>query len=179
MLNAQQTMFNYHTQLTDDHYFSSKWYQWPIMYKPMWYYDGGVSDTLREGISAFGNPLVWWAGIPAFIYMLYLVYKERDRNAAFLSVGYLSQYVPWFFVTRTVFIYHYFPSVPFITIMLGYSIHRIVQKHPSLKIAAYVYTACTIGLFILFYPVLAGKGISPDFAVRWLKWLDSWVLLKT
>ena len=26
MLNAQQTMFNYHTQLTDDHYFSSKWY---------------------------------------------------------------------------------------------------------------------------------------------------------
>lgn len=179
MLNAQQTMFNYHTQLTDDHYFSSKWYQWPIMYKPMWYYDGGVSDTLREGISAFGNPLVWWAGIPAFIYMLYLIYKERDRNAAFLSVGYLSQYVPWFFVTRTVFIYHYFPSVPFITIMLGYSIHRIVQKHPSLKIAAYVYTACTIGLFILFYPVLAGKGISPDFAVRWLKWLDSWVLLKT
>lgn len=179
VIEAQKTMFNYHSQLTDGHDYSSKWYQWPIMYRPMWYYDGTVSETIREGISAFGNPLVWWAGIPAFIYMLYLVCKERDTKAAFLSIGYLSQYVPWFFVKRTVFIYHYFPSVPFITVMLGYSFYRVVKKHPQMKRAVYVYVALAIGLFILFYPVLAGKGISKEFAVRWLKWFDSWVLLHT
>lgn len=179
MLQAQKTMFDYHTQLSDTHYYSSKWYQWPIMYRPIYYYEGVVSDTLREGISAFGNPLVWWAGIPAFIYMLGLLYKERDKKAAFLTVGYLSQYVPWFFVTRTVFIYHYFPSVPFVTVMLGYSFYRIVQRHPSWKKAVYVYVACAIGLFILFYPVLSGKAINPEFADRWLKWFESWVLLRT
>ena len=179
VIEAQKTMFNYHSNLTDSHDYSSKWYQWPIMYRPIWYYDGSVSDTLKEGISAFGNPLVWWAGIPAFIYMLYLVYKERDTKAAFLSVGYMSQYLPWFFVSRTVFIYHYFPSVPFITVMLGYSFYRMVKKHPGMKKAVYIYVLLAIGLFILFYPVLSGKAISPDFAVRWLKWFDSWVLLHT
>lgn len=179
MLNAQTTMFNYHTQLTDSHYYSSKWYQWPIMYRPIYYYEGVISSNLKEGISAFGNPLVWWAGIPAFIYMLYLLYKERDKKAAFLTVGYLSQYVPWFFVTRTVFIYHYFPSVPFVTVMLGYSFYRVVDKQPKFKKATYVYAALAIGLFILFYPVLAGKAINPEFAQRWLKWFESWVLLRS
>ncbi len=179
VIEAQKTMFNYHSNLSDPHDYSSKWYQWPIMYRPIWYYDGSVSDTLKEGISAFGNPLVWWAGIPAFIYMLYLVYKERDTKAAFLSIGYMSQYLPWFFVSRTVFIYHYFPSVSFITVMLGYSFYRIVKKHPGMKKAVYIYALLAIGLFILFYPVLSGKAISPQFAIRWLKWFNSWVLLHT
>jgi len=177
-LQAQKTMFDYHTQLTDPHDFSSKWYQWPIMYRPIWYYDGAISDNMREGISAFGNPLVWWAGIPAFVYMLYLMFRERDKSAAFLTAGYLSQYVPWFFVTRTVFIYHYFPSVPFITVMTGYSFYRMVKRYPALKKVVYVYVVCAIGLFVLFYPVLSGKAINPEFAKKWLVWFDSWVLIK-
>ena len=149
------------------------------MYRPIWYYSGEISSTLREGISAFGNPLVWWAGIPASLYMLWLIWKEKDKKAAFLIVGYLSQYAPWFIVTRVVFIYHYFPSVPFITVMVGYGMKKIVDKHPSMKKLTYVYAACAIGLFILFYPVLSGKAINPEFATKWLKWFESWVLLKT
>ena len=177
IIEAQKTMYNYHSNLKDTHYYSSKWFQWPIMYKPMFYYSGEVSETLHEGISAFGNPLVWWAGIPASLYMVYLMYKERDRKAGFLVIGYLSQYAPWFLVSRIVFIYHYFPSVPFITIMLGYSMYKLADNNEVYKKASYVYTALAICLFILFYPVLAGKAINPDFAVRWLKWFESWVLL--
>ena len=179
VIQAQKTMFDYHSQLDATHDFGSKWYQWPIMYRPMWYYSGEISSTLREGISAFGNPLVWWAGIPASLYMLWLIWKEKDKKAAFLIVGYLSQYAPWFIVTRVVFIYHYFPSVPFITVMVGYGMKKIVDKHPSMKKLTYVYAACAIGLFILFYPVLSGKAINPEFATKWLKWFESWVLLKT
>ncbi len=177
IIEAQKTMYNYHSHLEDTHYYSSKWFQWPIMFKPMFYYSGEISETLHEGISAFGNPLVWWAGIPASLYMIYLMYKERDRKAAFLVIGYLSQYAPWFLVSRIVFIYHYFPSVPFITVMLGYSMYKLADNNEVYKKASYVYTALAICLFILFYPVLAGKAINPDFAVRWLKWFESWVLL--
>ena len=49
------------------------------MYRPIWYYSGVVSDTVREGISAFGNPLVWWAGIPALILIL-LPFGRRRSN---------------------------------------------------------------------------------------------------
>lgn len=178
VIEAQKTMFNYHSALKDTHPYSSTWYQWPIMYKPMWYYSGITADNLREGISAFGNPLVWWAGIPAFIYMLYLIYKDKDKKAIFLTLGYLSQYAPWLMVTRTVFIYHYFPSVPFVTVMLGYSFYKIVQKNPKTKKWVFVYTVAAIVLFAMFYPVLSGYPITISYA-NILKWFDSWVLVQT
>lgn len=182
VIEAQKTMYNYHSSLDADHPYSSTWYQWPIMYRPMWYYSGAIGD-LREGISAFGNPLVWWAGIPAALYMVYLFFRKKDRNAVFLLVGYLSQYAPWFLVDRVVFIYHYFPSVPFVTVMVGYSLYRLCDYREEwrkrVQISIYVYVAIAIGLFIMFYPVLSGLPIHPEYAERFLKWFDNWVLLNT
>lgn len=179
VIEAQKTMYNYHSHLDATHPYGSKWYQWPIMYRPIWYYSGVVSDTVREGISAFGNPLVWWAGIPAFVFMLYRMFAKKDRKAAFLSVGYLSQYAPWFKVTRVVFIYHYFPSVPFVTVMVGYSMYLIVKKHPKAKKFAYVYAALAVGLFAMFYPVLSGTPTTIHYVTTYLKWFENWVLLQT
>lgn len=177
MINNQKTMFNYHSQLVSEHLFSSKWYQWPIMSRPIWYYSGKVSDTVYEGISAFGNPLVWWVGIPAFMYMVYLAIANKDRTARFLTIGYLAQYLPWVFITRTTFIYHYFPSVPFVVLMIGYSMSCIVKENKKLRIAAFVYVAAAIGLFVLFYPVLSGHGIDKNFVYTWLRWFSSWQLI--
>lgn len=182
VIEAQKSMYSYHSALDAEHAYSSTWYQWPIMYRPIWYYSGAIGD-LREGISAFGNPLVWWAGIPATVYMLYLLAKKKDRNAAFLMIGYLSQYAPWFLVSRVVFIYHYFPSVPFVTIMVSYSMYQLAnwkkEKKKQVQIGIYAYVALAIGLFILFYPVLSGLAIHPEYAKNYLKWFESWVLLDT
>ena len=193
VIQAQKTMYDYHSGLEAEHPYSSKWYEWPIMKRPIWYYSGSLGK-LREGISAFGNPLVWWAGLPAAAYMIYLLIRKKDRNAGFLLLAYISQYAPWFLVTRVVFIYHYFPSVPFITIMVAYSLYTLggfseYDKYTSFKalklrnktwiyiICAYVLVA--IGLFAMFYPVLSGKAIHPEYAAKYLKWFDDWVLLDT
>lgn len=128
IVNNAESMLSYHQGVTDAHPYSSTWYQWPIMYRPMWYYSGQVSDTISEGISAFGNPLVWWAGIPAFLYMIYLVLRKKDQRAGFLCIAYLAQYAPWFLVTRVIFIYHYFPSVPFVTFMIGYAMFTLCNR---------------------------------------------------
>lgn len=177
MLKNQQSMYHYHTTVDATHPYSSKWYQWPIMYRPIWYYSGHISDTVSEGISAFGNPLVWWAGIPAFLYMLYLAIRKKDNKATFLVIGYLAQYLPWTLVTRVIFIYHYFPSVPFVTFMVGYSMFQIVQKRPKLKKAAIAYTVVAVILFIMFYPVLSGEPVNKDYVSMCLRWFDSWVLV--
>ncbi len=184
VIEAQKNMFNYHQGVHDEHAYSSTWYQWPIMYRPIWYYSGSIGN-LREGISAFGNPLVWWAGIPATVYMLYLAARKKDGNAIFLLIGYLSQYAPWLLVTRTVFIYHYFPSVPFVTAMVSYSMYQLAnangkqERKKQVQIGIYVYVALAIGLFIMFYPVLSGLAIHPEYAKNYLKWFNSWVLLDT
>ena len=172
-------MFNYHSTLNATHPYSSKWYEWPIMKRPIWYFSGEINSHLREGISAFGNPLIWWMGIPAFLFILYLIYKKRDRNAIYLTFGYLSQYLPWIFIGRVVFIYHYFPSVPFVTLMIGYSMKKIVDEKPKWKKAMYVYAALVVVLFIMFYPVISGKAVDPSYVQKYLKWFDSWVLIQT
>lgn len=205
MLTNQTSMFNYHSGLEATHPYSSSWYQWPTMVRPIWYYSGYVTDAVKEGISAFGNPVVWWIGILAFIYILYLLIRNNAflcsltghtqtecstdtattlshreyAAAAFLAVGYLAQYLPWFFVTRITFIYHYFPSVPFVVLMIVYSLMQW-KKHMSDRtfiIVCCAYAAVAFALFLLFYPVLSGQPVDVDFVIKYLRWRDTWVLI--
>lgn len=202
MLTNQTSMFNYHSGLEATHPYSSSWYQWPTMVRPIWYYSGYVTDAVKEGISAFGNPLVWWGGIPAFLYVLYLLVthssflraltgkadassattplsRREYHAAAFLVVGYLAQYLPWFFVTRITFIYHYFPSTPFVVLMIVYSLMQLKKRvsNRTFAVICCAYAVLAFGLFLLFYPVLSGQPVDVDFVVKYLRWRDTWVLI--
>lgn len=183
MLKNQMDMWNYHSKLDAEHPFSSCWYEWPIMKRPIWYFNTTLANGMQENISAFGNPLVWWIGIPAFVYMLYRVIAKKDRNSIFLSIAYLAQLLPWVGVTRCTFIYHYFPSVPFITLMIGYCMYQICQRKTkrgrtiALSCCA-LYVVAAIGLFCMFYPVLSGYPIDASYGVKYLRWFESWVLVQ-
>ena len=72
-------MYEYHSKLEATHPWQSSWYEWPTMIRPMYYYCQTLRDGMKEGISAFGNPLVWWAGIPALILIL-LPFGRRRSN---------------------------------------------------------------------------------------------------
>ena len=183
MLNNQNTMFSYHSALNATHPYSSSWYEWPIIKRPIWYYSRIVSGVagqggLREGISAFGNPAVWWPGIPAALYMLWLWFKKKDYTAAFLFTGYLAQYLPWFFVTRITFIYHYFPCVVFLVMMITYSLLQLKKSLPPKVFPAVclAYGAIVFLLFLLYYPVLSGQPVEAAFVDKYLRLFDSWVL---
>lgn len=180
MLRNQTTMLSYHGQLNATHPYSSSWQEWPFIVRPIWYYSNIVSSTLREGISSFGNPLVWWMGIPAFLYTLYLSVREKDnKTARFLVIGYLAQYLPWVFITRLTFIYHYFPSVPFVVYMIVYCLMQLKKKvsHKTFPALVITYGILVFGLFLLFYPVLSGQPVESDFVTKYLRWFDGWVLV--
>lgn len=176
LLRNQQTMWNYHKNLVAQHYYSSAWYQWPVIYKPILYYSKQLGNDMVEGISAMGNPLVWWVGIPAFFYMLVRAFTKKDKNAVFLLIAFLAQFLPWIPVTRLTFIYHYFPSVPFLTLMIGVSMERLEWKNRRLLVPMVIYTVLAVGLFVLFYPVISGHPIDAGYGERVLRWFDSWVL---
>ena len=176
MLEAQKLMFNYHTNITSTHPYSSEWYQWPVMFKPVLFVYEPVSDTVRRVIVLLGNPAIWWLGIPASLYMIYLWINRKDRKAAFLMIGYLAQYLPWILVSRYVFIYHYFASVPFITVMCVYALTDIGKRFPKFKKAVYVYAAIAVVLFIMFLPILNGSEVSVDYITHFLKWSPGWAM---
>lgn len=179
MIANQKYMFGYHANLQSPHAYSSHWYEWPTMIRPIFYYSGIISDTTREGISAFGNPLVWWIGIPAFVYMIYLVFKKKDRIALFICIAYLAQYLPWMLVDRCTFIYHYFPSVPFVVLMIMYAAATFKDDLPAKKfyMALGVYALVAVALFAMFYPVLSGHTVSIRYVDVFLRWMKSWVLI--
>ncbi len=178
MLKNQGDMFEYHANLEATHPFQSSWYAWPTVSRPIWYYSGDLSSTVAEGISSFGNPFIWWMGIVAAVGTVVLAIRKKDHIAAFLFVGYLAQYLPWMLVSRCTFIYHYFPSVPFVILMIVYCAKALIDKNEKFKIPIAIYVALCIVLFFMFYPVLSGMPISKEYVNVFLRWMDSWVLLR-
>ena len=176
MIEAQKTMFNYHTGLVATHSYSSEWYQWPVIFKPVLYVIETVSATLRRDIVLMGNPAIWWAGIPVSLCMIWLWINEKDRKAGFLLVGYLAQYLPWTLVERYTFIYHYFASIPFITIMCVYACDRLGKRFPKLNKTVYVYCAICLILFFMFLPILNGSETSVWYIEHFLKWSKGWAM---
>lgn len=179
ILKNQMDMFVYHskTVLDSTHPYSSKWYEWIIMKRPIWYYSQDAENGLKEGISAFGNPLVWWVGILAMLFMIYRCIFKKDKTATFITIGYFAQLIPWMFVDRVVFIYHYFPCTVFLVLSIGYSIYLLYKENPKYKTVAFIYMIAVVMMFIAFYPVLSGRAVSPELVDRFLRWFESWVLI--
>ena len=147
------------------------------MKRPIWYYSNTLANGLKEGISSFGNPLVWWVGIAAILNMCYNAFVKKDQNAIFIVVGYFSQLLPWVFVDRVVFIYHYFPCVPFVVLAIAYSFYLLYKKNKNYKYVVLIYTIAVIFMFLAFYPVLSGLAINPLLVEKYLRWFDSWRLI--
>ena len=180
-------MLGYHGQegFGMDHPYYSPWYEWPVIGKPMWYYDGTYQpDGYAETISAFGNPLVWWGGLIALIVMMaiWLVRhvskngielhnRTNDMRPAILIISFAAQYLPWVLVPRGTYIYHYFTSVPFIIACMSLAFEYLldIAKKPVLKKAVYgtIIAVCVVGLllFVGFYPFASGAMTD----IRWLR----------
>jgi len=112
--------------------------------------------------------------LAVFFILLYTVSSEgRDRDLAFLFVAFGAQFFPWTMITRLTWIYHYFPSVPFVVLIAVWVFKYCVR---SRKIAI-GYTVVTVALFALFYPVLSGMAIDMDYVRSFLEWLPRWHLI--
>lgn len=170
VLENQRFMFTYHSGLVATHPYASRWWQWLLDLRPILYYlsygDGTVST-----IGAFVNPLLCWGGLLALPVLAYRAVRH-DRTALFLLVGYLAQVLPWVFISRLTFEYHYFAATLFLVLALGYVFDRLRQRG-SFGIV-YVFTAASGALLALFYPVLTGVTISRSYAWNVLKWLPDW-----
>jgi dolichyl-phosphate-mannose--protein O-mannosyl transferase len=177
VLDNQKNMFNYHSGLNSTHSFASKWYEWPFIIKPMWFYSNDVvrGTGYMGSIATFGNPAVWWVGVIGMIYLFIeaLLHKKIPKEAKFIFLAFLAQFLPWTVIGRSTFIYHYFASVPFIILSITYSIRSLEERYKMKKFIVFIYLAVVILLFVMFYPVLTGTVI-PSWYGQWLKWMPTW-----
>lgn len=172
VFSNQQYMFNYHSGVTATHPYSSRWYQWIVDGRPILYYLDSLPNNMKTSISAFMNPLVCWSGLLAIIAMVWKTIKKRDGNALFILLGYLAQLVPWMFISRITFEYHYFPCLVFLVLALCHMFNSIRLRNRNWGKVLALYTTACILMFIMFYPVLSGTT-APRAYTDILQWIPN------
>ena len=173
--NNQAHMYNFHNELDIKHSYSSPWWSWPIMAKPIWYYGSKAlaAEGLTSSIICMGNPLIWWLSIPALITGIILAVRRKDRYMLVPIIGALFQYIPWMVVRRMAFIYHYFSVLPFLIIILVYLMKVFYEYGKAARWVIYIYLILTALLFVMFYPILSGM-IIPRWYASFLQWFPGW-----
>ncbi len=164
------TMFEYHAKLVSTHPYSSKWYQWLLDIRPIWYYSNinevGTSNT----IACFSNPLLTWAGIPAIVYCLLNI---RDKMSFIIVIGYLTAILPWTPISRTTFAYHFYPTSIFVILAICFCANKLVEKRVRNKQLIYIFMVSYILMFIIYLPICTGFGTTKAY-IKALELFPTW-----
>ncbi len=172
LIKQTQDMYTYHSTLEATHPFTSEWYTWPAMIKPVWYYVGYFGGDMKGTIVGIGNPAIWWFGIIASIFVLIMALLRRKREDWFILVFILATWLPYVFIGRIMFMYHYFPTLPFIMLAIVALIKFITEKIRNNSVYLF-YVGVVILLFTYFYPVISGM-ITSDKYIETIRWLSTW-----
>lgn len=181
LILEQKRIFDYHSTpgLGMDHPFQSPWWQWPFILKPMWFaQDKFEPSGYASTIMCMGNPWVFYLGavamaavIVAFI-LKYVRLRDRvslrdgdgDLSLAVIVVGFLAQYLPWVLVPRSMYMYHYFASVPFIILATAWLIDRIPARCRRTRLGVMIgYLVGAAILFVVFFPYASGWLTGTDW----------------
>jgi len=195
----QVSSYEYHAHLTATHPYGSPWYSWPFLYRPVAYYfensglgvDVSSGQPLVAGMVDLGNPWIWWSSIPCVLLMPYYAIRYKSYPAAFIALGFVTQYLPWAPITRVLFLYHMFGGLIFMVLALAFVLARVAGGIAELDIGPwrwwgqaglpvyYAWLAIAILFFIYFYPVwtgipigteqyLGGLGVGRMWFLKWI-----------
>lgn len=161
-------MYKANQRLGAHHSYSSSWYSWPFMTRPIYYW-----VNANQRIYLIGNPIIWWATTAAVILLLLRSLKLKLKNVDFIGLfllgGYIVNLLPFIGVKRIMFLYHYFTAYIFAIMILVWLIDQ--TKNPK-KLFGILLVGSVIA-FIFFAPLSYGLDLSPR-AYEWRVWLASW-----
>ncbi len=165
-VEVQKQMWWYHTNLDAEHPYTSPAWAWPLLLRPIYLYDGQIVNNFVARIYAFGNPFVFWFGLASIIFAFVISAIEKNKRLGFTVFAYLIFFLPWIASPRIMFLYHYLPSIPFLSIAAGYTLRRFSKvRYPVLIV-------CVLA-FIYFYPHWTGMRI-PLWLDESYYWINTW-----
>jgi dolichyl-phosphate-mannose--protein O-mannosyl transferase len=177
--SLQVEVWNYHAGLQAQHPYFSRWYTWPWLYRPTWYYFQTRGDFVY-GIVAIGNPAIWWASVPVTIWALATGIAARDPRRIFAGAGFCMLYLPWGLSPRTLNYSHYlFEAIPYACLSLGILLDRAWNTRWALLARGYF--VLVLVLFLFFLPFLIALPVPQKLfnaslrGVRPWTWFPTWV----
>lgn len=170
-------MYTCNAGLAKPHQDSSPAYLWPLMYKPVFYWQKIAQSTGADNsyIYLVGNPVLWYSGLIGMV--LFMLLWERialpSRTKYLLTAGYLVNFAPFLLVHRVLFLYHYLSalifSVVFFTLVLG-----AITSHCTLSRKRFIHAGLMLAVIVgfLFYaPLSYGFPIKQSVFHAQMGWL--------
>ncbi len=108
-----------------------------------------------SNIFASGNTIFFLLGIGTMLLTAWEAIKLRSKNLALIALGFLAFWLPWAISPRIMFLYHYSPSIPFLSLALGYQFNQITHNQKR-RILVFLILGLIVLNFLLIYPFLTG-----------------------
>ncbi len=186
-----QSIYGFHVGLTTPHGYQSPAWQWPLLIRPTsmyWHQDAagaagcGLPGGCTEAISSIPNPLMWWAGVAAVVYLVVRMVRRPDERTALVLTGIVATYVPWLlYPDRTIFQFYTVVVLPFLVLALALALRDIAGPEapdPVRRLSGRRVVAVVVVVFALvsafWYPVWTGMAVPYEFW-RLHNWLPTWV----
>lgn len=187
-----ESIYSFHVGLSTGHPYASPAWQWPFLIRPtaVWVGDDQScgTDHCISVVSSVPNPLIWYAGVAAAIFLLYRIVRGliQRRPApwtyAIPLVGLAVTYVPWLlYPSRTIFQFYTVVMMPFLVLALVLALREIagrrdepLHRRQSGERTVIIFLAVTVLVSAFFYPVWTGMNVPYEF---WLihNWMPTWI----
>jgi len=169
---------NYNLTTKQTHAYSSKWWSWPFMLRPIWFYfhtsNWSSPAATASGIICIGNPAIFWM-IPVMVYnLIYRFLIKNSRAAGWILWGFVSQWLSFGLVQRLQFFHYFYSVMPFVVMALALLVRRVWGWGGFWRVIVIIYLIVVAGMFVYWYPLLAGIPVSGRFYGNHL-WFKSWI----
>ncbi|MDJ0600079.1 MAG: phospholipid carrier-dependent glycosyltransferase [Crocosphaera sp.] len=179
-----QKIWFFHQSIGDGstvHPYCSKWYSWLIMARPIAYFyemKNTLSGTIIYDVHAMGNPILWWLATASIIvfslFIVIILFKKQYHSYfyvfMFILINYLANLLPWIFVSRCTFLYHYMPSYSFSLLGIGLIIEQcLISQFTFNRRLGIILLLLISSAFVYWLPIYLGLPLSPrEFNLRML-----------
>ena len=110
VVTYHQRVFQHNLGMPSNFPDSSPFWSWPLLLHPYAYWKKDLLNGTVEVMWCGGNPLLWWAVLPAILIAFIRGYEQRSMTWTFLAAGYVAYFAMWIPVRRYLFIYSYMPA---------------------------------------------------------------------
>lgn len=166
--------------------------QWPFMARAIAYSFTNRADVPLTEVSYVyltGNPVVWYSGLLGValglaLVLLSIFYLKSlfDKKVLFLLMLFFMHYIPYFFIERVMYFYHYFPALVFSIILFSYLVKKFYDLHKEKillkRFGVYFilqYLLIVLISFLLYSPLTYNKKVNVNYVEK-LILTDLWNL---
>jgi len=150
----QQKMFLGHLSAKEPHPAQSPPWKWPLAIGVdkfiLW--GNGIDDVIKLSPNVFS----WSAAFASVLLAMFIFIREKTGKLFFLLGSYLANFLPFFLITRTMFLYHYFPALIFSYLLVPFIFKSLSELlfGQTQKKHIYAVVALNILFFTFFIPFI-------------------------